>query len=83
METCQFILFLASAIVLPWSAIALMKANMRACALYIASSFTERIDSDMADFNSLLELKLPEIAFFDDVAMAAEFDAITQKLTKE
>lgn len=49
----------------------------------IASAFTERISSDMADFDALLELKLPEIAFFDDVAMQAEFDAITQKLMKE
>lgn len=49
----------------------------------IASSFTERVSSDLADFNALLELKLPEVAFFDDVAMQAEFDAITKKLTKE
>ena len=37
----------------------------------------------MADFEALLELKLPDIAFFDDAAMQAEFDAITQKLMKE
>ena len=49
----------------------------------IASAFTSRISSDIADFEALLELKLPEIAFFDDVAMKAEFDAITQKLMKE
>ena len=49
----------------------------------IASAFGAKAISDMADFESLLELKLPEIAFFDDVAMAAEFDAITQKLMKE
>ena len=49
----------------------------------IASSFTERVSSDLADFNALLELKLPEVALFDDVAMKAEFDAITQKLMKE
>lgn len=49
----------------------------------IASAFGERITSDLAEFEALLELKLPEIAFFDDVAMQAEFDAITQKLMKE
>lgn len=49
----------------------------------IASAFTDHISSDMADFEALLELKLPEIAIFDDVAMQAEFDAITQKLMKE
>lgn len=49
----------------------------------IASAFGERITSDLAEFEALLELKLPEIAFFDDVAIQAEFDAITQKLMKE
>ena len=49
----------------------------------IASAFGAKAISDMADFEALLELKLPEIAFFDDVAMKAEFDAITQKLMKE
>ncbi len=49
----------------------------------IASSFGARAVSDMTDFAALLELKLPEIALFDDVAMKAEFDAITQKLMKE
>lgn len=49
----------------------------------IASAFTARISSDLADFDALLELKMPEIAFFDDVAMAQEFDAITQKLNRE
>ncbi len=49
----------------------------------IASSFGERAASDMADFAALLEFKLPEIAFFDDVAMREEFDAITEKLMKE
>lgn len=49
----------------------------------IASSFGSRISSDLAEFEALLELKLPEIAFLDDVAMQAEFDAITQKLMKE
>lgn len=46
----------------------------------IASAFGAKAISDMADFESLLELELPEIALFDDVAMKAEFDAITQKL---
>lgn len=46
----------------------------------IASALGERALADMADFDSLLELKLPEIAFFDDEAMQAEFDAITRKL---
>lgn len=49
----------------------------------IASAFDERITSDLTEFEALLELKLPEIAFFDDMAMQAEFDAITQKLMKE
>ena len=49
----------------------------------IASDFSGRIAADLADFDALLQLKLPEIAFFDDVAMAQEFDAITQKLVKE
>ena len=49
----------------------------------IASAFGERITSDLAEFEALLELKLPEIAFFDDAAMQEEFDAITQKLMKE
>ena len=49
----------------------------------IASAFTARISSDLADFDALLELKMPEIAFFDDVAMVQEFDAITQKLNRE
>ena len=46
----------------------------------IASTFGAKAISDMADFESLLKLELPEIALFDDVAMKAEFDAITQKL---
>ena len=49
----------------------------------IASAFGAKAISDMTDFESLLELKLPDIALFDDVAMKAEFDAITQKLMKE
>ena len=49
----------------------------------IASAFGAKAISDMADFEALLELKLPEIAFFDDVAMQEEFDAITKKLMKE
>ncbi len=49
----------------------------------IASSFSDRVAADMADFDALLELKIPEITFFDDVAMQEEFDAITQKLDKE
>ena len=49
----------------------------------IASAFGAKALSDMADFEALLELKLPDIAFFDDAAMQAEFDAITQKLLKE
>jgi hypothetical protein len=49
----------------------------------IAGAFGERIASDRADFDALLELSLPEIAFFDDEAMQAEFDAITQKLAGE
>lgn len=49
----------------------------------IASAFGSRELADMADFNALLELKMPEIAFFDDEAMQAEFEAITQKLNVE
>ena len=49
----------------------------------IAGSFGERIASDRADFDALLELSLPEIAFFDDEAMGAEFDAITARLQGE
>ena len=49
----------------------------------IASSFGAKAISDMADFAALLEIKLPEIAFFDDKAMQTEFDAITKKLMKE
>ncbi len=49
----------------------------------IASKFGDQIAADLADFNALLELKLPEIAFFDDAEMQKEFDAITEKLRKE
>ena len=49
----------------------------------IASSFGTRAVSDMTDFAAVLELKLPEIAVIDDVAMQKEFDAITKKLQKE
>lgn len=49
----------------------------------IASAFGAKAISDMADFEALLELKLPEITYFDDVAMQTEFDAITKKLMKE
>ena len=49
----------------------------------IASTFGSKAVSDMSDFTALLELKLPEMALFDDVAMKAEFDAITKKLMKE
>lgn len=49
----------------------------------IASAFGAKAISDMADFGALLELKLPEITYFDDVAMQTEFDAITKKLMKE
>lgn len=49
----------------------------------IASAFGAKAISDMADLEALLELKLPEITYFDDVAMQTEFDAITKKLMKE
>lgn len=49
----------------------------------IASSFGARISSDLAEFEALLELKLPEIVFMDDMAMQAEFESITHKLRKE
>ena len=49
----------------------------------IASSFGAKAISDMADFAALLEIKLPEIAFFDDKAMQTEFEAITKRLLKE
>lgn len=49
----------------------------------IAGSFGARLSSDAAEFNALLELKLPNIAFYGDASVQEEFGAINQKLMKE
>lgn len=49
----------------------------------IAGSFSDQIVADSADFEALLELKLPELSFVDNDALQAEFESITRQLSKE
>ena len=49
----------------------------------IAGSFSDQIVADSADFEALIELKLPELSFVDNDALQAEFDSITRQLSKE
>ena len=49
----------------------------------LASALGENIASNTADFNSLLELKLPELAMSGDEALSEDFDAITRELQGE